>query len=115
MSKPKPVKIQPAVQQRYEALAAEFLRRPDVTRAGAGFGAKALKVRGRIFATLSTSGEFIVKLPESRVDAYVANGDGVRSDGGKGRQMKEWLSVSPDSEVPWSRLAQEAMDFVGRR
>ena len=112
MNKPAP---ESGVSERYEALAAEFLARPEVTRAGAGSGAKALKVRGRIFATLSPSADFIVKLPEQRVETYVASGDGIRCHGAGGRVTKEWMSVRPDTDVPWSRLAEEAMEFVRGR
>ena len=57
-------------------------------------------------------GRLVVKLPRDRVDTLVASGDGVRSDPGHGRLMKEWLSLGPGSDVPWIELARDAMEFV---
>jgi hypothetical protein len=71
-----------------------------------------LKVGGKIFAMLSSKGEFVVKLPKARVDALIASGDGERFDPGHGRLMKEWLAVEPTSEAEWLPLAREAMAFV---
>ena len=64
------------------------------------------------FVSLSKRGEFIVKLPRSRVDALVASGNGVRFDPGHGRLMKEWLAVRPNSSLDWERLADEALKFI---
>ena len=105
-------KSAPSIDQRYERLALAFVSRPGVTREGSGFGSGSLKVAGRMFASLSKRGEFIVKLPQSRVDALVASGDGVRFDPGHGRLMKEWLAVWPDSSLDWERLADEALKFT---
>jgi hypothetical protein len=63
-----------------------------------------------MFASLSKRGEFIVKLPRSRVDALVETGDGVRFDPGHGRLMKEWLAVCPESPLAWESLANEALN-----
>ena len=56
----------------------------------------------------------VVKLPTARVTALVAGGDGDRFDANKGRPMKEWLSLGPDSELSWSELAREALQFARR-
>lgn len=61
--------------------------------AGKGFGAGALRRGGKIFAMLSSRGEFVVKLPKARVDELVAAAVGRRFTAGKGRQMREWLVV----------------------
>lgn len=98
---------------RYTELVAAFLERPNVHQDGQGFGSSALKVKGRIFAMLSSRGEFVVKLPRKRVDELVAAGDGARYDAGKGRPMKEWLAVAPTSSIDWAALASEALAFVG--
>ncbi|MDQ6909697.1 MAG: MmcQ/YjbR family DNA-binding protein [Actinomycetota bacterium] len=101
-------------EDRYADLVRAFLGRPGVTQAGTGFGSSALKVGGRIFAMLSSRGDYVVKLPRTRVDALIASGDGVRFDPGHGRLMKEWLAVRPSSGLDWLDLANEAMAFVGR-
>jgi len=100
------------VEQRYERLTRSFVRRPGVTRGGTGFGSGSLKVEGRMFATLSKRGEFVVRLPRARVDALVKTGDGVPFDPGHGRLMKEWLAVRPDSLIAWESLAEEALKFT---
>ena len=99
--------------ERYVALAEEFLGDMDVEQSGKGFGSDALKVRGKIFAMLSSQGRLVVKLPRQRVDALVASGDGERFDPRRdGRMMKEWLALAPTSSLEWLPLAHEARAFV---
>jgi hypothetical protein len=98
---------------RFATIVEELLGSPDVTPpAGQGFGASGLRVRGKIFAMLSSSGAFVVKLPKARVDALVASGDGERFDPGHGRVMKEWIAIEPTLAEEWLPLAREAMVFV---
>jgi hypothetical protein len=52
-------------------------------RGGSGFGRSALRWEKKIFAML-VRGRLVVKLPEARVSALVAGGDGVRFDANKG-------------------------------
>ena len=100
-------------EERYAALVEEFLGDTDVEQSGKGFGSDALKVRGKIFAMLSSQGRLVVKLPRQRVDALVASGDGERFDPRRdGRVMKEWLALAPTSPLEWLPLAQEARAFV---
>jgi hypothetical protein len=102
-------------EDRYSELVRAFLARPGVAREGKGFGSSALRVRGSIFAMLSSRGDFVVKLPRHRVDELIASGDGDRFDPGHGRLMKEWLALRPSSSLDWVSLATEAMAFVGSR
>jgi hypothetical protein len=98
---------------RYAALVEEILGERDVEQSGKGFGSDALKVRGKIFAMLSSQGRLVVKLPRQRVDALVASGDGERFDPRHdGRVMKEWLALDPASPLEWLTLAREARAFV---
>lgn len=107
-------------EERYSELVAVLLGEPDVAHSAdagqpsKGFGASALKVRGKIFAML-VKGRLVVKLPRRRVDALIAAGDGARFDPGHGRLMKEWLSVEPTSAADWLLLAREAMAFVASK
>ena len=102
-----------------EALFAELVSRfsalPSVTPpTGEGartFGASALKTDGKIFAMLA-NGELVVKLPRQRVDELVASGAGRPFDSGRGRIMKEWVTVAPDHGDSWAALAEEAREFV---
>jgi len=87
----------------------------ETTSAGGGrrsFGSNGLKVAGKLFA-LFTQGTLVVKLPEDRVGELVAAGVGTPFDPGRGRLMKEWLSVT-SAEASWFDLAREAHAFVAR-
>jgi hypothetical protein len=100
-------------EERYEDLVGELLGIPDVTppRGGAGFGRSALRFQDKIFAML-VRGRLVLKLPAARVDALVASGDGIRFDANKGTPMKEWLSLDPESGLPWLSLAREALEYA---
>jgi len=74
------------------------------------FGARALKVEGKIFAMMS-QGRFVVKLPAAKVDTMVAAKQGTYFDPGHGRKMKEWLSVT-SAKVSWTALARLAYAYV---
>ena len=100
-------------QERYSQIVTTFLRRPGVTQQGRGFGSSALRIGGKMFATLSSDGALVVKLPRQRVDALVAAGEGRPFEPGPGRVMKEWLELGVASRQDWASLAQEAMAFVG--
>jgi hypothetical protein len=100
-------------EDRYADLVDELVGTPGVTppRGGSGFGRTALRFHDKIFAML-VRGRLVVKLPAERVDALVADGDGARFDANKGRPMKEWFSLDPDSGRAWRSLAGEALDFA---
>jgi len=100
-------------EERYEDLVGELLGIPEVTppRGGAGFGRSALRFQNKIFAML-VRGRLVLKLPAARVDALVASGDGIRFDANKGTPMKEWLSLDPESGLPWLPLAREALEHA---
>ncbi|WP_191984072.1 hypothetical protein [Amycolatopsis eburnea] len=101
---------------RFEDLVDEFTGRPGITPPGAtgGFGRTALRADGRIFA-MFVRGQLVLKLPKARVDELVEGGHGVRFDANKGTPMKEWLALDAASPQPWSALAEEALEFVGRK
>lgn len=99
---------------RFARLASDFSRNRGVSQVseGKGFGSSGqLKVEGRIFAML-VRGELVLKLPRTRVDELVASGHGTRFDAGKGKPMREWFVLSPESSKQWLALAREAFDFV---
>jgi hypothetical protein len=102
-----------APEERFEDLVGELLGCPGVTppSGGSGFGRSALRWEKKIFAML-VRGRLVVKLPAPRVDALVADGDGLRFDANKGTPMREWLSLNPESGLPWLPLAREALDFA---
>lgn len=103
-------------EERFNALVDEFRASPGVSVPGEpgrrGFGSSALKVNGSIFAMIA-GGRLVVKLPRDRVDILIGTGTGAPFDAGKGRVMKEWLTVMADDQETWLALAREALDFVG--
>jgi len=105
-------------EERFATLVDAFGGRSEVTIPGEdgrrGFGSSALKVHGSIFAML-TRGHLVVKLPRHRVDALVEAGTGSPFDAGKGRPMKEWLTITEDNSETWLTLTDEAHDFVRSR
>jgi hypothetical protein len=77
------------------------------------FGADALKIDGKIFAML-VRGSLGLKLPAERVDALVEQGVGERFEAGKGRPMREWVTLR-EARRQWLSLAREARVYVGLR
>jgi hypothetical protein len=77
---------------------------------GRGFGSDALKVDGKIFASLS-HGRLLVKLPAERVKALVDAKLGEPFSTGPGR-VKKGVTVAPSSLEEWVRLSDEARRYV---
>jgi hypothetical protein len=102
-------------EERFADLVDELVGLPGVTppRGGGGFGRNALRWENKIFAML-VRGSLVLKLPAGRVDALVAAGEGARFDANKGTPMKEWLTLDPESALPWAPLAREALDHAQR-
>ncbi len=75
------------------------------------FDARALNVGGRVFS-MFVKGSLVVKLPRTRVESFVASGQGQPFDPGHLRVMKEWISLNPRTAHEWLSLAEEARDFV---
>ena len=99
---------------RFTAVVKAFAETTGVSREERqGFGSGPLKVKGKIFAMMSSKGKFVVKLPKARVDQLVIDGGGERFDPGGGRAMKEWFEAH-DARTDWVALAREAFAFVGR-
>ena len=74
------------------------------------FGADALKVGGKIFASLS-KGRLLIKLPPDRVGALIAAGVGERFTTGQGRGKAAWVTVAPGA-ADWLALAEESRAYV---
>lgn len=100
----------------FDDLVDSFIGRDGVEApngAGRGFGAQALKAQGRIFAMCPRE-SLILKLPAARVAQLIGEGAGAPFDAGKGRPMREWLTVTGDDPQTWLRLAEEAYVFASR-
>lgn len=109
-----PAETPAAVAERFDLLAQQFAGAPGVSLPGQGgargFGSSALRIHGAIFAML-TRDQLVVKLPPERVAELVSDGTGRPFDAGKGRPMKQWLTVTGQDERTWSALAQEALGY----
>jgi hypothetical protein len=90
------------------------LDRRVVYGGGKGFGSAALKVDGKIFAMISSKGQFVAKLPAERVEELIRDGTGGYFDAGRGKKMKEWLALAGRPRL-WIELAREARQFVGAK
>ncbi len=99
----------------YATLADALRAEPGVTLGAPGkigFGSSALQVNGKIFAMLDSRGDYVVKLPAARVQSLIASGEGAPYDAGRGRPMREWVTVKSPSEEICLALAREALAFV---
>ena len=105
----------PVRESRFALVVNAFADDRQVVPPGTGkeFGSGALKVNGKIFAMISSKGEFVVKLSEERVNELVAADKGSRFDPGRGREMKEWLVVTAHHTL-WIPLAKEARKLLGK-
>lgn len=102
---------------RFAAVAKALAREPGVTsgsEAGSkpsrAFGSSGLKLDGKLFAMMSSRGQFVAKLPAARVDELVARGEGAYFDPGHGRLMKQWITI--DDATSWRPLAREALTYA---
>jgi hypothetical protein len=82
---------------------------------GRGFGSGALKVDGRIFASLYSGDRLLLKLPAARVEALIAEGIGERFSTGLGRPKREWVTIAPTHAARWVALSDEARVFATAR
>jgi hypothetical protein len=99
----------------FESLCEEYSGVSGVTvpGGGSGFGSKAIKINKSIFAML-VNDLLVVKLPAGRVAELISSGDGLPYDAGKGKPMKEWVSLTVDEDA-CRDLVAEAMAFVRAR
>jgi len=81
---------------------------PDGSRRG--FGSKALRVNGQIFA-MESMGRLVLKLPAERVRGLLASGDGQPFTAGKAKWLKQWVSLPPNYAQA-ETIAREAYEFV---
>ncbi len=94
----------------FDSIARTLLKDVRITHSQM-FGSPGLKVGGKVFAMLY-KGKLVIKLPQTRVKALVATGDGELFDPGHGRLMKEWVAGGQGAKAEWLPLVREARDFV---
>jgi Activator of Hsp90 ATPase homolog 1-like protein len=83
---------------------------PGVDR-GRMFNADGLKIGGKFFA-FPKHDEIVLKLPAERVEDLLTSGAGSPFDAGKGRPMREWVTVRPESAEDCAEYMVEARNFL---
>jgi hypothetical protein len=98
-------------EQRFWEHAETLLERPGVTRSTM-MGLPCLRLDGAFFASFDRrTGDLLVKLPATRVDALVASG-AAHSFAPTGRRFREWAAIDPVAEPTWPDLIEEAFVYV---
>ena len=64
-----------------------------------------------MFAMLNKE-NFVIKLPEERVNELQVSGEGLPYDPGTGKYMKEWIIIPLENCNKWIDYTQEAKEFV---
>jgi hypothetical protein len=95
---------------RFDRVADRLLSADPHLDRGRMMHAYGLKTRGKFFA-MDVDGDLVVKLPAERVAELLASGAG-RPFGTGGRQMREWVRLSPPDDEAYSAYMHEARDFV---
>jgi hypothetical protein len=94
-----------------DEVAEDFLLRAGVDW-GPMFSSQGLRLRGKVFAVVSHSGELMVKLPEQRIDALVAEAAVARMVM-RGRPMREWAVMPLAAGYErWLAITDEAYDYL---
>jgi TfoX/Sxy family transcriptional regulator of competence genes len=98
----------------FAAIVKRFAGNRRVAFGGQGFGSKGLRLDGKIFAMISLTAQFVVKLPRERVAELISLGRAEYFAVGRSRVMKEWIAVL-GGPVSWRRLADEAYKYATAR
>jgi len=96
---------------RFWALADPMLEQAGVTRSTM-MGLPCVRTDGQFFASFDRrTGDMLVKLPESRVDALIDAGR-AHSYPPAGRRFRQWAAIAPTRRRAWTALLEEALAFV---
>ncbi len=106
-----------AAQQVFDALAADYLDLPEVSRAPM-FGSSGLRRHDKLFAFVGGDGELIVKVPAAHAADLVAGEQAVVVRIGR-HPAREWVAI-PDADAPgrtqtWRDLIATAYRYASAR
>ena len=102
--------MQTTVDAVFEEASVPLVRAGHAER-GTIFHSTGLKARGRFFAFVRDD-DLVVKLPEERVAALLAEQTGRPFDAGKGRPMREWIRLRPRDSRTCAAYLGEAYAFI---
>jgi len=94
----------------FDPIAEGYLTREGVDM-GRMFSTEGLRVRGKVFACVTSRGELMLKLPAARIDGLVAAGTAERVVM-RERAMREWVAVDVAHATDWAPLVGEAFAFL---
>jgi hypothetical protein len=95
----------------YDEIAANLAGQPGVKRAKM-FGMPSVKVNGNAFMGFE-NGEVVFKLAgEAHARALSIPGSHLFDPSGRGRPMKEWVSVPASASSLWTEVADAALAYV---
>lgn len=98
-------------EHRFWDRAATMLRRPGVSRSTM-MGLPCLRLHGSFFASFDRrTGDLLVKLTETRVDALVGAA-AAHHFAPAGRRFREWAAIPSEHDDTWSALMEEALEHV---
>jgi len=97
--------------ERFWQAGAALLERDDVTRSTM-MGLPCVRVNKKFFAAFDrSSGNLLIKLPATRVDQLIADGEG-DVVAPAGRRFREWAAIPPEAVDDWPHYLREAWAFV---
>ena len=106
------------VQDRFEALVDQVGAEPGVQLPGSsgsrGFGSRALRLHGSVFAMV-VSGCVVLKLPAERVAGLIESGRGGPFGNGTRKPMREWVTLLDEDPAATVSLGREALEFARAR
>lgn len=94
----------------FDPIAARYLELPGVD-IGRMFATEGLRIRGKIFALVSFTGDLMLKLPAARTTELVDADDAERVEMA-GRSMREWVFVPVGRPELWDPLIGEAYAYL---